>query len=143
MDYRNEMKRLRDTLNEHGYRYYVLDDPTIPSQRTSTICCGSWRIWRRSMRRRSRRIHRRSAWGGRISEQFEPVETLRRRWRVCRMCLSPVEVDEFGARMAGSLGEVAYSVEPKVDGLSGLHWNTATAFSCAARLAATDGWGRM
>ena len=29
MDYREEMKYLRDTLNAHGYRYYVLDDPTI------------------------------------------------------------------------------------------------------------------
>ena len=29
MDYRQEMKELRDTLNQHGYRYYVLDDPTI------------------------------------------------------------------------------------------------------------------
>ena len=29
MDYREEMKQLRDALNAHGYRYYVLDDPTI------------------------------------------------------------------------------------------------------------------
>ncbi len=29
MDYRQEMKALRDTLNAHGYRYYVLDEPTI------------------------------------------------------------------------------------------------------------------
>ena len=29
MDYREEMKALRDALNAHGYRYYVLDDPTI------------------------------------------------------------------------------------------------------------------
>ena len=29
MNYREEMKQLRDTLNAHGYRYYVLDDPTI------------------------------------------------------------------------------------------------------------------
>ena len=29
MDYREEMKQLRDTLNAHGYRYYVLDDPQI------------------------------------------------------------------------------------------------------------------
>ncbi len=29
MDYRQEMKELRDTLNAHGYRYYVLDEPTI------------------------------------------------------------------------------------------------------------------
>ena len=30
MNYREEMKQLRDTLNAHGYRYYVLDAPTIP-----------------------------------------------------------------------------------------------------------------
>ena len=29
MDYQTEMKDLRDTLNTHSYRYYVLDDPTI------------------------------------------------------------------------------------------------------------------
>ena len=29
MDYQTEMKELRDTLNTHSYRYYVLDDPTI------------------------------------------------------------------------------------------------------------------
>lgn len=29
MDYRQEIKELRDTLNAHGYRYYVLDEPTI------------------------------------------------------------------------------------------------------------------
>ena len=29
MNYREEMKELRDTLNAHGYRYYVLDEPTI------------------------------------------------------------------------------------------------------------------
>ena len=29
MDYREEMKQPRDTLNAHGYRYYVLDDPQI------------------------------------------------------------------------------------------------------------------
>ena len=29
MDYREEMKQLRDALNEHGYKYYVLDAPVI------------------------------------------------------------------------------------------------------------------
>ena len=29
MDYKSEMKSLRDTLNEAGYRYYVLDDPAM------------------------------------------------------------------------------------------------------------------
>ena len=30
MDYREEMKQLRDYLNEQGYKYYVLDAPVIP-----------------------------------------------------------------------------------------------------------------
>ena len=29
MDYKSEMKALRDRLNEAGYRYYVLDDPAM------------------------------------------------------------------------------------------------------------------
>ena len=29
MDYREEIKQLRETLNENGYRYYVLDAPTM------------------------------------------------------------------------------------------------------------------
>ena len=29
MDYRSEMAQLRQELNEAGYRYYVLDDPTM------------------------------------------------------------------------------------------------------------------
>ena len=29
MDYREEMKQLRETLNANGYLYYVLDDPTM------------------------------------------------------------------------------------------------------------------
>ena len=29
MDYRERIKQLRDILNENGYRYYVLDAPTM------------------------------------------------------------------------------------------------------------------
>ena len=29
MDYREEIRKLRDILNENGYRYYVLDAPTM------------------------------------------------------------------------------------------------------------------
>ena len=36
MDYKTEMRELRDTLNAHGYRYYVLDA-------TITSCCASRR----------------------------------------------------------------------------------------------------
>ena len=29
MDYRQEIRSLQEELNQHGYRYYVLDDPVI------------------------------------------------------------------------------------------------------------------
>ena len=29
MDYKEHIKELRDTLNAHSYRYYVLDEPSI------------------------------------------------------------------------------------------------------------------
>ena len=29
MDYKERIKELRDTLNAHSYRYYVLDEPSI------------------------------------------------------------------------------------------------------------------
>ena len=30
MDPKEEVRRLTETLNEANYRYYVLDDPTMP-----------------------------------------------------------------------------------------------------------------
>lgn len=60
MNYREEMKELRDTLNAHGYRYYVWMSP--PSPITSmTICCAAWRSWRPRIQRRSRRTRPPSA----------------------------------------------------------------------------------
>ena len=116
MDYRNEMKRLRDTLNEHGYRYYVLDDPTISDYEYDHMLRQLEDLEKEHPEEitpdsPTQRV------GGRILEQFEPVEH-EVPLESLQDVFSPAEVDEFGARMAGSLGEVAYSVEPKVDGLS-------------------------
>lgn len=36
MDYRERIQELRELLNENGYRYYVLDAPTMSDG--STIC---------------------------------------------------------------------------------------------------------
>lgn len=51
MDYKTEMRELRDTLNAHGYRYYVLDAPPSATMST-TICSAAWRTWSGSTRRR-------------------------------------------------------------------------------------------
>lgn len=116
MDYREEMKELRDTLNAHGYRYYVLDAPVISDYEYD---------------RQLRRLEELEAEypeeitpdsptqrvGGKVLSEFEsvahevPLESL-------QDVFSPEEVEEFGARMEESIDNIRYSVEPKVDGLS-------------------------
>ena len=117
MDYREELKQLRETLAEHGYRYYVLDDPTISDFEYDRL---------------NRRLEELEAEhpeevtpdsptqriGGKILEGFQPYAH-----EVPLESLQDVfdggEVADFCARMDEALeGAVEYSVEPKVDGLS-------------------------
>ena len=117
MDYREEIKQLRDTLNEHGYRYYVLDAPTISDREYDLL---------------NRRLEELEAQhpeevtpdsptqriGGKTLEGFAPyahevpLESL-------QDVFDQEEVAEFCQRMEEALGaDAAYSLEPKVDGLS-------------------------
>lgn len=117
MDYREEIKRLRETLNENGYRYYVLDAPTMSDHEYDLL---------------NRRLEELEALhpeeitpdsptqriGGRILEGFQPythevpLESL-------QDVFNSEETAEFCQRMEEALGGlVEYSVEPKVDGLS-------------------------
>lgn len=117
MDYREEIKELRQTLNEHGYRYYVLDAPTIGDHEYDLL---------------NRRLEQLEAEhpeevtpdsptqrvGGRLLEGFVPythevpLESL-------QDVFDGEEVADFSRRMEEALGtSVTFSVEPKVDGLS-------------------------
>ena len=116
MDYKSEMKRLRETLSEAGYRYYVLDDPTMEDYEYD---------------RQLRRLEELEAEhpeeitpdsptqrvGGAALDSFRqvthpvPLESL-------QDVFSPEEVEDFTRRMEDALETVRYSVEPKVDGLS-------------------------
>ena len=116
MDYRSEMKQLRETLSEAGYRYYVLDDPAMADHEYDRLL---------------RRLEELEAQypeeitpdsptqrvGGAALESFAqvehpvPLESL-------QDVFAPEEVEEFAQRMEEALKSVAYSVEPKVDGLS-------------------------
>ena len=116
MDYREQMKHLRDTLNEHGYRYYVLDDPTISDYEYDHMLRQLEDLEREHPEEitpdsPTQRV------GGKILSQFDPVEH-EVPLESLQDVFSPEEVAEFGARMAESLDSVEYSVEPKVDGLS-------------------------
>lgn len=117
MNYREEIKYLRDTLNENGYRYYVLDAPTMSDHEYDLL---------------NRRLEELEAAhpeeitpdsptqriGGKILEGFSPythevpLESL-------QDVFNGEEVAEFCQRMDEALGApVEYSIEPKVDGLS-------------------------
>ncbi len=117
MDYHEEIKQLRDALNEHGYRYYVLDAPVISDREYDLL---------------NRRLEELEAQhpeevtpdsptqrvGGKILEGFQPyvheapLESL-------QDVFNGEEVAEFCQRMDETLGGgTVYSIEPKVDGLS-------------------------
>lgn len=116
MNYREELTQLRRELTEAGYRYYVLDDPTMPDyeydqklRRLEEIeAAHPEEVTPDSPTQRV---------GGAILESFAPydhpvpLESL-------QDVFSAEEVAEFGTRMTENLGAVSYSVEPKVDGLS-------------------------
>lgn len=116
MDYKSEMKNLRDQLNEAGYRYYVLDDPTMADYEYD-------RLLRRLEELEAEHPEEitpdspTQRVGGAALESFAqvehpvPLESL-------QDVFSPEEVEEFVRRMDEALGTAAYSVEPKVDGLS-------------------------
>ena len=117
MDYREEMKQLREYLNQQSYLYYVLDAPVIPDYEYDRL---------------NRRLEELEAAhpeeitpdsptqrvGDKILEGFQtyshpvPLESL-------QDVFNDEEVAEFCERMDGELGgSTAYSVEPKVGGLS-------------------------
>lgn len=117
MDYREEIKQLREKLNENGYLYYVLDAPTMSDYEYDML---------------NRRLEELEAAhpeevtadsptqriGGKTLEGFEPythdvpLESL-------QDVFNAAEVADFLEKLELSLGSVPiYSVEPKVDGLS-------------------------
>ncbi len=116
MDYRREIVELRETLNEAGHLYYVLDAPTMPDYEYD-------RLLRRLEELEAahpeevtpdsptQRI------GGKILSQFEevrhdvPLESL-------QDVFDADEVQAFLTRVRQELPDAAFSVEPKVDGLS-------------------------
>ncbi|MBQ5928242.1 MAG: NAD-dependent DNA ligase LigA [Oscillibacter sp.] len=117
MDYREEIKELREKLAEHGYRYYVLDDPIISDREYDLM---------------NRRLEELEAEhpeeitpdsptqriGGKILQGFSPY-THEAPLESLQDVFSAEEVAEFCERMEENLGLFAeYSVEPKVDGLS-------------------------
>ena len=116
MDYKTELAQLRHELNEAGYRYYVLDDPTM-SDREYDLKLRRLELLESDHPEEITPDSPTQRIGGVPLESFQqvihpvPLESL-------QDVFSSEEVQDFGARMLNVLGDVKYSVEPKVDGLS-------------------------
>lgn len=117
MDERQEIERLRKELNEAGYKYYVLDNPTMSDYDYD-------RLLRRLEELEAahpelvtpdsptQRVGGKAAAGFAQVVHDAPLESLQDVFSVEELC-------EFGQRVKGSLGDdVEFDVEPKVDGLS-------------------------
>ncbi len=116
MDYREEMKQLRDTLNAHGYRYYVLDDPQISDYEYDHMLRRLEDMEREHPEEITADSPTQRVGGPALSEfqQVEhpvPLESL-------QDVFNNDEVNEFLERVAQQFPGAEYSVEPKVDGLS-------------------------
>ena len=116
MNYREEMKQLRETLNAHGYRYYVLDDPQISDYEYDHMLRRLEDLEREHPEEITPDSPTQRVGGPTLSE-FAPAEH-----PVPLESLQDVfnggEVEEFLERVAGTFPDAEYSVEPKVDGLS-------------------------
>ena len=116
MDYRQEIAQLRETLNEAGHLYYVLDAPTMSDFEYDRLLRRLEELEAEHPEEvtpdsPTQRI------GGKILSQFEevrhdvPLESL-------QDVFDAEEVRAFFDRVAQDIPHAAYSVEPKVDGLS-------------------------
>ena len=116
MDYREEMKQLRETLNANGYLYYVLDAPTMSDYEYDHLLRRLEDLEKEHPEEitpdsPTQRV------GGKLLSQFEEV-----RHEVPLGSLQDVfsfdELRDFDAHVREEEPDAEYSVEPKVDGLS-------------------------
>ena len=140
MDYREEMKRLRDTLNAHGYRYYVLDDPQISDYEYDHMLRRLEDLEREHPEEitpdsPTQRV------GGKILDAFQPyahevpLESL-------QDVFNEGEVAAFCEKMEEALGPWRNTPwSPRWTDYPWL-WNTGTVCLSGALPGATDGWGR-
>lgn len=116
MDSKERIDRLTDQLKEAGYRYYVLDDPTMEDYEYD-------RLYRELEELESAHPELARAdsptkrVGGEVLSQFEKVSH-----PVPLMSLQDVfsmeELNDFLEKTIAAEGNAEFSVEPKIDGLS-------------------------
>ena len=116
MDAKSEIERLRTVLNQAGYEYYVMDNPTMSDydydhqlRRLEELEAAHPELVTPDSP--TQRV------GGQVQEGFQPVTH-----QVPLESLQDVfdlgELSKFDQRVRGAVPEAEYDVEPKVDGLS-------------------------
>ena len=116
MDPKEEVLQLTKTLNEANYRYYVLDDPTMPDFEYDRLLRRLEDLEKEHPELKAPDSPTQRV-GGQAISQFEkvehpvPLESL-------QDVFSLEELAEFTERVRQTIPAPAYTVEPKVDGLS-------------------------
>ena len=116
MEYKQEMEQLRQTLNEHGYRYYVLDAPVISDYEYDRMLRRLEELEAEHPEEITPDSPTQRVGGAPISA-FKPyahpvpLESL-------QDVFDGGEVRDFLEKVGESVAAASYSVEPKVDGLS-------------------------
>ena len=116
MDYREEIRELRERLNQNAYLYYVLDSPELSDYEYDMLNRRLVQLETEHPEEitpdsPTQRV------GGYALSTFAavthpvPLESL-------QDSFSESEVADFDAKVREKLSHVEYSVEPKVDGLS-------------------------
>ena len=135
---RQSARELRAQIEHHNYRYYVLDDPEKFPTPGTTRCCASSAISRRGTPNSRSRTPRRSASAAIAARELREVVHA-----VPMLSLdnafSDQDVLDFDRRVRERLDveEIAYSAEPKLDGLAISGALRARASWCRPRRAAT------
>ena len=132
MDYRTEMKQLRDTLNENARLYYTLDASTMSDYEYDRL----YRRLQEMEKQHPEEITPDSPTqrvGDAVLNDFAavahpvPLESL-------EDVFDSNEVKDFLAKVLDTLPQAEYSVEPKVDGLSvALEYRDGVFFQGATR----------
>lgn len=116
MDVKTQVEQLREALNEHNYRYYVLDAPTISDFEYDKMLRGLEDLEAAHPElvtpdSPTQRV------GGKALDSFQQV-THRVPLQSLQDVFSPDELLDFDRRVRESADSPEYLLEPKVDGLS-------------------------
>ena len=116
MDSKERIDQLTDQLKEAGYRYYVLDDPTMEDYEYDRLYRELEEL-ERAHPELARADSPTKRVGGEVLSQFEKVSH-----PVPLMSLQDVfsmeELNDFLEKTIAAEGNAEFSVEPKIDGLS-------------------------